>query len=58
MTDEFKDKIKTINVSKTSRRAPKITKDEMGETVEHWDDRVDVTVRPRAVKIRTDIQGN
>lgn len=51
----FKEKIKTIGVLKPSRKSmSKTNVDDHGthrvEVKEHWNDRVDVTVKPPTVK--------
>lgn len=46
----FAEKIKTLNIGVPSKRAPKTRVDDHGthtvEVTEHWNDRVDVTVKP------------
>lgn len=56
MSDDFKEKIRTINVGLASRRRAKQTVDDTEvarvQVTEHWDDRVDVTVRPDPVHVK------
>jgi hypothetical protein len=49
----FAEKIKTLNIGIPSHRGPKKTTDDHGThrvtVTEHWNDRVDVTVKPPTV---------
>lgn len=48
----FKEKLKSLNFGRPAKRAPKVTRDELGNvTKEHWDDRVDVTIKSPAIKV-------
>lgn len=53
---EYTDKLRSLNVSKPSRRAPKVTVDvhdrHTVEITEHWHDRQDITVKPQTLKIK------
>jgi hypothetical protein len=52
----FKEKIKSINFGQARHRGPKVTTDDAtrrgNTTVETWDDRVGVVVRPDPVTVK------
>jgi len=54
--DDFKDKIKNVNIGLEKRRKPKVTTDvhdtHKVHVTEHWEERQDVTVCPETVRIR------
>jgi len=56
MNSEFKEKLQSLGFFPSERKhRKKETTDELGNTtLEHWDDTVDVTVRPDSVTLRTE----
>lgn len=56
MEETFRDKIRSVNIGLASRRAPKVTTDHHDygtvDVTEHWNDRVDVNVKPDTVRLK------
>lgn len=56
MSDTFKAKIRSINFGLPSRRTPKVTVERdsrlEARTVEHWDDRRDVELKPKTIRVK------
>lgn len=52
--DPYVEKLRSLNVSRASRRGPKVTVDihdhHTVEVTEHWHDRQDVLVKPEPVR--------
>lgn len=56
MSEEFKEKIRSINFGSERRRQPKKTVDvhdhHTVEVTEHWSDRQDINVKPETIRVK------
>lgn len=56
MSEEFKDKIRSVGVNVKGKAPQTKTVTDSGSTVtEHWDGRQDVNIKPKTIKMSTQV---
>lgn len=62
MSEEYKDKLKSLHIGTPLKGTDKVTTDDAtrrgNDTIEHWDDRQSMHIRPDTIHVQVDREGN